>query len=175
MSSSTVLTPVPILVLGGAKPASIKIEPWTDFPRQSYSIQADDFCHTKPLTVKFNAKGSRSTVNIKETLSSKDGKWNVEDDVKIWFDLPNNHSLYTRVKSSNYFKVHYDHGFTEFINKKWNLYGSFWTDKSLTKTSVRIGAASLHEKFHSDSRLRVNLNSGAHNFFWYNRTLVTHN
>jgi len=143
-------------VFKGAKPISIKIEPWTDFPRQSYSIQGDDFCHTKPLTVKLNAKGSRSTVNIKETFSHKEGKWNIEDDVKLWFDLQNNHSLYTRIKSSNYIKVHYDHGITELFTKKWNIYGTYWTDKSLSKNSFRIGAASLHEKCDSDTRIRAN-------------------
>lgn len=57
--------------LGGTKPASIKVEPWSDFPRQSYTIHTDDFCHEKPLVAKFAAKGSRSTLNLKETVSSK--------------------------------------------------------------------------------------------------------
>lgn len=49
----------------GAKPISIKVEPWTDFPKQAYSIHSDDFVHTKPFVAKFAAKGSRSTLNIK--------------------------------------------------------------------------------------------------------------
>lgn len=167
---STSAQPVP-----GAKPASIKVEPWTDFPRQSYTIHTDDFCHTKPLVAKFNAKGSKSTLNIKETVSQKDGKYTVEDDVKLWFDLPSNHSLYTRVKSSSYIKVHYDHGLVPWQGKNWNLYGSFWTDKSLSKTSFRLGAASYHEKCQSDNRIRVNTSSGSHNFYWYHRTLSTIN
>jgi hypothetical protein len=157
---------------GGAKPQSIKVEPWTDFPRQSYTIHGDDFCHTKPFVAKFNAKGSKSTINIKETVSSKDGKWNVEDDVKLWFDLPNNHSLYTRVKSSNYIKIHYDHGVCDCNGQQWNLYSSFWTDKSLSKSSARVGAALIHPRYNSDNRIRVNTVSGAHTFFWYSRTLA---
>ena len=62
---------------GGTKPTSIKVEPWSDFPKQSYTIHTDDFCHEKPFVAKFASKGSRSTLNIKETVSSKDGKWNV--------------------------------------------------------------------------------------------------
>lgn len=83
--------------------------------------------------------------------------------------------MYTRVKSTDYIKVHYDHGVYELYNKLWNIYGSFWTDKSLSKTSMRIGAASNHPKCHSDNRLRVNSSSGAHSFYWYNRTLAFHN
>jgi hypothetical protein len=59
--STPTSTPVP----PGSKPNSIKVEPWTDFPRQSYSIHGDDFCHSKPFVAKFTAKGSRSTLNIK--------------------------------------------------------------------------------------------------------------
>lgn len=58
-------TPSSTPVVTGAKPVSIKVEPWTDFPKQSYSIQSDDFVHTKPFVAKFTAKGSRSTLNIK--------------------------------------------------------------------------------------------------------------
>ena len=108
-------------------------------------------------------------------MSSKDGKFSVEDDVKLWFDLPSNHSLYTRVKSSSYIKIHYDHGLCEFRGKNWNLYGSFWTDKSFSKTSVRLGAASYAEKCQSDNRLRINSASGNHHFYWYHRTLSTIN
>lgn len=155
----------------GTKPTSIKVEPWTDFPRQSYSIHGDDFCHEKPLTVKFTAKGTRSTLNIKETVSSKDGKFNVEDDVKLWFDLPNNHALYARVKSSNYVKLHYDHGLKEVNGRLWNFYSSFWTDKTLSKNSVRIGAAIINSKYQSDNRIRINTSlSGVHTLYWYNRT-----
>lgn len=56
---------IPIPVAPGTKPDSIKVEPWTDFPKQGYSIHNNDFCHTKPLVAKFTAKGSKSTLNIK--------------------------------------------------------------------------------------------------------------
>lgn len=41
----------------------------------------------------------------------------------------------------------------------------------MSKASVRAGVASYHEKCHSDNRLRVNVASGAHHFYWYHRTL----
>ena len=55
------------------------------------------------------------------------------------------------------------------------MYGSFWTDKSLSKTSFRLGAAVYAERCHSDNRLRVNSASGSHHFYWYHRTLSTLN
>ncbi len=79
------------------------------------------------------------------------------------------------MKSTNYIKVHYDHGLTQLHGKQWNLYGSFSTDKSLTKSSVRVGAASYAPKCNSDNRIRVDTTSGEHSFFWYNRTLSTIN
>lgn len=82
--------------------------------------------------------------------------------------------MYTRVKSTNYIKLHYDHGLTQCYGKQWNFYASFWTDKSLSKSSVRVGAASYHPNCTSDNRIRVNATSGAHSFYWYNRTLATH-
>ena len=63
--SSTPAVPVTPTVVPGSKPTSIKVEPWADFPKQSYSIHGDDFCHSKPFVAKFAAKGSRSTLNIK--------------------------------------------------------------------------------------------------------------
>lgn len=93
-----------------AEPQSIKNEPFTDFPRQAYSIISDDFCHEKNLVTKISAKTSKSVIKIKESITNKKDKWSVADEVKLWFDLPNNRSLYAKVKSSDYIKVHYDHG-----------------------------------------------------------------
>jgi hypothetical protein len=48
-----------------SKPESIKVEPWSDYPRQSYSIINDDFVHDKLAVLKVAAKSEKSTVNIK--------------------------------------------------------------------------------------------------------------
>lgn len=100
---------------------------------------------------------------------------NVEDDVKLWFDLPSQRSLYTRVKSSNYIKVHYDHGICQSQGKDWNLYASFWTNKTITHSSFRVGAASIHPRCNSDNRIKIDIKSGLHQLFWYNRTLSNFN
>lgn len=62
-----------------SKPESIKIEPWTDFPRQPYSIITDDFVHDKLATVKVNSKGDRSNVNIKASINNDKGATSLND------------------------------------------------------------------------------------------------
>lgn len=62
-----------------SKPESIKVEPWADYPRQQYSIFSDDFVHDKLAVAKVNLKGSRSTVNIKETVSADKGGYALAD------------------------------------------------------------------------------------------------
>lgn len=51
------------------------------------------------------------------------------------------------------------------------MYGSFWTNKSLSKSSVRLGLASIHPRCWSDNRLRINSAPEVHNVYFYNRTL----
>lgn len=53
-----------------SKPESIKIEPWTDFPRQPYTLFTDDFVHEKLFTLKVNSKSDRSTVNVKANINA---------------------------------------------------------------------------------------------------------
>lgn len=62
-----------------SKPESLKIEPWTEFPKQAYSIFNDDFAHEKPLVTKITAKNDRTTINFKETLTNNSGKWAISD------------------------------------------------------------------------------------------------
>ena len=123
-----------------SKPESIKIDPWTGFPRQPYSMVDDDFCHDKAFVTKVNAKSEKATVNIKETLNSKKGTWSVADEVKLWFDLPNKHSLYAKVKSTDYIKVHLDGGVCEKDGNKWNAYASLNSNKLLKNIMFKVGA-----------------------------------
>lgn len=104
-----------------------------------------------------------------------ENKLNVEDDVKLWFNLTNTLSLYARVKSTNYLKVHLDHGLFDWAGTSWNLYSSFWTDKQFSKSSIRLGVASIHPKCTSDTRLRVNKAPIRPHFFLYNRTIALYN
>ena len=47
------------------EPASMKNEPFTDFPRQSYSFVTDDFCHDKAFVAKVTAKTPTSVIKLK--------------------------------------------------------------------------------------------------------------
>lgn len=96
----------------------------------------------------------------------------MDDDLKFWFDLPNNHSLYARIKSSDYIKLHLDHGLRQDGDRQWNFYNSFWTNKSLSKTTLRFGASVIHSRYNTDNRIRINASSGSQQIFWYNRTLA---
>lgn len=140
-----------------AEPRSIKVEPWTDFPRQAYSFINDDFCHEKNFVAKITAKTARSVIKIKESFTSKSGAWNVADEVKLWFDLPNNRSFYTKVKSSDYIKIHYDNGPTAWNNKEFHLYGTMNSNKLLNKMTFKAGVLHDSEHCHSDNRLKLTL------------------
>lgn len=158
-----------------SKPESIKIEPWTDFPRQPYSLFTDDFVHDKLLTLKVNSKNEKSTVNVKTNVNVDKGTPSISDEVKYWFSLPNNRSIYAKLKSRDYIRLHYDHGIVEHSNKKWNLYASLNSNKSLENISLRLGAANKSEHCHSDNRLKVDFASDkSQNLTWYNRTIVNH-
>jgi hypothetical protein len=122
-----------------SKPDSIKVEPWVDFPRQPYSLAHDDFLHEKLAILKINAKGQTSTVNAKASLS-KAKEYEVSDEVKLWFSLPENRWLYSKIKSNGYLKVHFDNGLFEKWGRQWNLYGGFNANKSFENISVKLGA-----------------------------------
>lgn len=47
------------------------MEPWADFPKQPYSLFTDDFVHGK-ITFKLNAKGPKSSANIKLTINHQE-------------------------------------------------------------------------------------------------------
>lgn len=136
------------------KPESIKVEPWAEFPRQAYSFITDDFVHKDPYTLKVNANSDKATVQIKETVT-KDKGYKVNDEVKFWFSLPQGASFYSKIKSSNYIKLHYDHGTTSCWQRNWNLYATLNASKSLEGLSLRLGASHLSEKCNSDNRLKI--------------------
>lgn len=156
-----------------SKPESIKVDPWTDFPRLPYTFVSDDFVHEKLAVFKVNAKGGRSTANLKVSVSEDKSGRSVSDEVKLWFDLPQGRSLYSKIKSSNYLKLQFDNGVTENWGKKWNFYAGLNATKSLENISLRLGAAHLGNTCHTDNRLKIDFNGDNKNITWYNRTVVT--
>lgn len=122
--------------------------------------------------VKVNAKGEKSTANVKLSVSEDKGAKNISDEIKVWFGLSEGRSLYSKIKSSDYVKVLFDNGVSEHWGRKWNIYAGVNTTKSLTNISLRVGAAHLSSKCHSDNRLKVDFNGDNKNLTWYNRTVV---
>ena len=156
-----------------SKPESIKVDPWTEWPRQSYSLINDDFVHDKLATFKVNAKGAKSTVNLKANIKADKAGLKLTDEVKYWFNLPEGRSFYSKVKSSDYIKLHLDNGIVERWDRKWNLYATLNLTKTLSNASLRLGANHVSPKCNSDNRLRVDFQDDKQNLTWYNRTVVT--
>lgn len=157
------------------EPTSMKNEPFTDFPRQAYSFITDDFCHDKAFVAKATAKTGKSVIKLKEAVSYKKETWSVADEVKLWFDLPNNRSLYTKIKSSDYIKLNYDHGVREWNNKKYNLFAGLNCSKGLRNLTFKAGVGNYSEHCDSENRIRVGLQQDGNVWQWANRTLVKHN
>lgn len=71
--------------------------------------------------------------------------------------------------------MHFDNGFVERWNKKWNLYATLNSSKSLQNVSLRLGAAHKSEHCSSDNRLRVDFHDERRqSYTWYHRTMVNH-
>jgi hypothetical protein len=158
-----------------SKPQSIIIDPWTDFPKQPYhSILRDDFCHDKTYVEKLQFKNDRGTVNLKAAVDYKKDAWKVTDEVKFWFQISNNRSLYAKIKSSDYVKWQYDHGTVEWQGRKWNVYAGMNTDKTLQKMALKVGVSNLCERLTCDNRIRWNWMKHSSDVYWYNRSVLSH-
>jgi len=123
-----------------------------------------------------NSKGEKSTVNVKLNINADKGIPTISDEVKFWFTLGENRSLFAKIKSNNYLKLHLDNHIVEKWNQKWNLYASLNLNKAFENISLRLGAGHQSEHCNSDTRLRVDFNNdNKRNFTLYNRTVVNHN
>jgi hypothetical protein len=157
------------------EPASTKNEPYADFPKQPYSIITDDFCHEKLFVLKPTVKTERSILKLKETVTHKKGAYHLSEELKLWFNLPKAGTLYTKVKSGDYVKVHYDDGVRLIHGKKFFFYAGLNSNRSLDLLSVKLGVGHDSEHCHSDNRVKITNEKGQHSYFWYNRTIVYHN
>ena len=139
------------------EPASMKNEPFTDFPRQSYSLIGDDFCHDKAFVAKATAKTAKSVIKLKEAVSYKKDHYSVADEIKLFFDLPKSASLYCKVKSSDYIKLSYDNGIKEWNQKKLYWFGGLNSSKKLKNIVLKAGCGHISEHCTSENRIRVAL------------------
>ena len=107
-----------------AKAQSFKSEPWTSFEKGSWKIFDSDFFHDL-LAFKLSKKSSTSTIECKSSFSlNKDGKVSGhKEELKFWFPIPNQRTLYFRLKGDNW-KFMIDNGVKEQNGYNFNLYGS---------------------------------------------------
>jgi hypothetical protein len=104
-------------------------------------------------------------------VADKSG-YSVSDEVKFWVNLPEGRSIYSKIKSSNYLKLHYDHGLTNFHDKNWNLYASVNANKAIQQLSLRLGVSHIAPKCTSDNRLKIDFfPEGKKDFTIYHRTV----
>ena len=137
-----------------SKPNSFKVEPWTAFPRDSYSILTDDFVHEKLLTVKVAAKANKGTINLKNQIVAKSDNYQSSGQIKAWFPIWKNGVFY--LKSVNkQIKFHYDHGVKNYENFDLNLYGSCQLMKQSNKSTFKFGAITTFKDYELDNRIRV--------------------
>lgn len=154
------------------EPFSTRSEPFTEFPRQAYSFLTDDFCHGKTFTAKVTAKTVRSIIKIKETVGKKKTGLQLSDEVKLWFDLPNTGSIYAKIKSSDYVKIHYDHGLRAYNNNYIYLFGGANSSKLLNNVDVRVGLGHVSQNSNIENRLKVTLKPEGNQYHWYHKTFL---
>lgn len=157
------------------EPTSMKNEPFTDFPRQAYSFVTDDFCHDKSFVAKVTAKTGKSVIKLKEAVSYKKESWSVADEIKLWFDLPNNKSLYAKIKSNDYIKLNYDHGLLLWNQKAYNLFAGVNCNKGIRNIVLKAGVGHYSEHCNSENRIRVGLQKDENLWQWASRTTLRHN
>jgi hypothetical protein len=66
--------------------------------------------HEKLATVKINAKGEKSSAIVKISAKTHKEETAIEDETRIWFSLKDNRTIFAKVRSNDYLKVHLDNG-----------------------------------------------------------------
>jgi hypothetical protein len=54
-----------------SKPESMKADPWTSFPEESYNSLMDDFISLNAFTIKITQTPFRGKVNLKQKIERK--------------------------------------------------------------------------------------------------------
>lgn len=137
-----------------SKPHSFKCEPWTAFPRDSYSIITDDFIHEKLLTVKVASKTEKGTINLKNQVVAQGDNYKSSGEIKFWFPVWQTGTIYFKSINKE-FKLHYDNGVKDVQGLNLNFYGSYQMIKQNNSSTIKAGAIYFHPKFDLDTRLRV--------------------
>lgn len=149
------------------EPLTTQLESFTEWKNMPFSFITEDFCHEKPFVAKLSARTARSLLKIKHTVNyNKRASLELADEVKLWFDLPNRGSLFTKIKSTDYIKIQYDHGLREYFNKFFYLYGGMRTNRYLDDVNIHTGLGHITGNTKVDNRLRVEFKDKAANKYY---------
>lgn len=96
-----------------SKPHSFRVEPWSAFPKDTYSIILDDFVHEKLLCVKINSFRPHGNVSLRNQVVSKKDNYNSSEEIKLWFPLWKDGTLYFQ-STPKELKLHYDNGIIKY-------------------------------------------------------------
>lgn len=88
--------------------------------------------------------------------------------------MPKSGSIYAKVKSGDYIKLHYDDGIRNVNGKDVYLYSALNFNRSLDLLALKVGVGHDSQHCHTDSRLKVSNQKGVQGYFFYNRTVVNH-
>lgn len=156
-----------------SKGQAYKQDSWTELERASWRIFDDDF-DTDKIAFKFNQTTAKSTIQFKDSFAiSKDGKIaGHKDEVKLWFPIPNQRTLYFRVKNDSW-KVLLDNGVSEQNGLNFNLHGSLQGKRELGSESYKVGFE-VADKDWSTS-FRVSSYPSRHVIGFYNKTYFNSN
>jgi hypothetical protein len=156
-----------------SEPTSLRQDRWADFPKYSYSLFTDDFLR-RLLNFKFKMESPRSSARVRYATRNGSVPVQLDYEASMLWKIGGEEALMARVKSSDYLKLHYDHGLLEQGGRQWNFYGSLNVTRALRGASVRVGAHLIGDSLQTDNRLKVELqNKPEGRVTWYNRSVAS--
>jgi hypothetical protein len=81
------------------QPYTIQDEPWTNFPKLSYSFINDHFVHDHRASLKLNLRSANGGALIKESVINGEKGHCIQDETKFWFGLPGNRSFFAKFRT----------------------------------------------------------------------------
>lgn len=87
--------------------------------------------------------------------------------------MPSQGSLYTKVKSTDYIKVQYDHGLRSYKGRFYYAFAGLNSNKLLNNLSFRLGLGLVSENCNTENRLKVSLDKDK-KFHWYHKTYLAY-
>ncbi len=152
---------------------SFKQDSWTAFERGSWKIFEDDF-EVNRVAFKFNQTSQKSTIQFKDSFAiATDGKVaGHKEEFKLWFPIPNQRTLYFRVKNDNW-KLLVDNGVREQNGLNYNIHGSVQGKRELGGESVKVGFEVANRDW--STTFRVSSVPSKNIITFYNKTYLNSN